>query len=116
MRCRLGDSVPLHLWRDLWIQALSFQPVQIVITAICVSIDRLLQNTCPLTFLFDRVGARHPGMTRDGSEPGSLHITRSRDQVDSRGSVIRPPRNRGSRNTHDTSLGPAGDTDGTTLQ
>jgi hypothetical protein len=36
------------------------------ITAVCVSIDRIPQNTAPICCLsFDEIGARHPGMTHD---------------------------------------------------
>ena len=34
------------------------------LTAVCVSIDRILQNTAPICCLsFDGIGVRHPGMT-----------------------------------------------------
>jgi hypothetical protein len=34
------------------------------LTAICVSIDRILQNTAPTCCLpFDGIGARHPGVS-----------------------------------------------------
>jgi hypothetical protein len=36
------------------------------LTAVCVSIDRIPQNTAPMCCLsFDEIGARHPGMTHD---------------------------------------------------
>jgi hypothetical protein len=39
-------------------------PVQPFHTAVCVSIDRIPQNTAPICCLpFDEIGARHPGMT-----------------------------------------------------
>ena len=41
-----------------------FSIVRAVVTAVCFSIDRILQNTVPICCLsFDGSGIRHPGMT-----------------------------------------------------
>ena len=49
--------------------------LSVKVTAICVSIDRFLQDTAPnLCLPFDGTGARHPGMTPT-PEADSLHAT-----------------------------------------
>ena len=48
----------------------------LLLTAVCVSIDRFPQNTAPICCLsFDGIGARHPGMTHDAGakSPRAAH-------------------------------------------